>query len=253
MATTARTIVTNSMRELGILAAAEVPSAEDAAWILEKLNDLMNGWNAVRDKVFVEEFLEFVIIPSTQPLTIGVAANTPDYVVSVNRPVAIDAANVVLNNVSPAVRNPIQIRTYQWWALNSVRRVTSQYPTDLYYEPAWPNGKIYLWPLPTQAYGLELMVRGVLNDAMTLNTAFSMPPGYKQAVQLTLAEDIAPSFGLSASAKTVRAAGDARAKIANNNRVRPTLQTRDAGQPKGPSNRASFNYRTGVNFPSGRG
>jgi hypothetical protein len=252
MAITARTIVTNSMRELGILASAEVPSSNDAAWILEKLNDLLNNWNAVRDKVFVEEFLEFVIIPNTAPLTIGIAANAPDYVVSVNRPVAIDMANVILNNVSPSVRNPIQIRTYQWWALNSVRRVTSQYPTDLYYEPAWPNGKIYLWPLPTQAYGLELVVRGVLNDAMTMDTAFSMPPGYKSAIQLTLAEDIAPSFGVSASQKTMQRAGEARAQISANNRVRPTLQTRDAGMPKGTSNRSSFNYRTGVNMPEGR-
>ena len=40
------------------------------------------------------------------------------------------------------------------WNVNNERvpTLTGTIPTDLYYEPDWPNGSCFLWPVPTIAW-----------------------------------------------------------------------------------------------------
>ncbi|MCC6417225.1 MAG: hypothetical protein IT429_03135, partial [Gemmataceae bacterium] len=121
--------------------------------------------------------------------------------------------------------------------------------TDLYYDPTWPNGAIYLWPVPTQAYGLDLRTR-VLLDAVTLSSTFSLPPGYQDAITLTLAESLASAYVRPIAASLAQAALAARARIQANNDVTPTLQTQDSGMPGyGSGMDSNFNYRTGMLTP----
>src|SRR5438445_8386155 len=68
----------------------------------------------------------------------------PNFASPYPRPVYIDDANIVLNNVNPVVRTPIRIRDKDWWMANSVRTVPSSVPTDLYYDDSFPNGRINL-------------------------------------------------------------------------------------------------------------
>lgn len=244
MATTGRTLCTDAMLELAILQAGETPNDTDIQFVLRKLNRVINNWNAEREAIYATDAQHWTIVPGVQPQTIG---PTGLYVVT-QRPVAIDAANIILNNVSPVVRNPFHIRDYQWWALQSVQGVTSTLPTDLYYKPSWPNGELYLWPVPTQNYQLELFTRGIL-DSYTLDTVFSMPPGYQDALTLTLAEEIASGFSVTPSATTVRSAAKSRDRIFSNNRLSPRLTTYDAGMPPTNPNQGYFNYRTGMTMP----
>jgi hypothetical protein len=237
---TTRDLLTDSLHELNVLAAGESLSASDAALMLGKLNRLLDNWNAERAAVYVDRFDSYTLVPSLSPHTIGPTGAT--FTVT-QRPVKIDGANLVLNTSTPDVRTPICIRDAAWYQELSVPDLTGSIPTDVYYEPAWPNGRLFFWPIPTTAYDVELQTRIVL-ASLELDTVFSMPPGYQDAITLTLAEQVARSFGAVITEDLRFDARNARARIFANNDETPRL-TSDA--PESASNgRPSFNYLTGL-------
>lgn len=257
MPVTARDICQDALYEIRALA-PDTDTIEErlGAFVLSRLNQLVDQWNATRELVFCQLFESFLFIGGQQDYTIGPTDTIPpDFVVTGNRPVVIDGANILLNNVDPVVSNGINLRDYQWWLGLPVRGISTSFPTDLYYEPNWPNGILHFWPVPDTAYGLELTYRTVLSQ-FEMNTAFSMPPGYQKALTLTLAENIAPALGataLSSFGQTKQAASLARVQIGINNDFVPTIATQDSGMPGNYGYRTSFNYLTGMNRPPSRG
>ncbi len=241
-------LCTDAATELGVYAGGEPLSASDAQLLLRFLRRLFNGWNADRRAVYATSFLTFTIPPPIDPaipITIG---PTGDWVTD-SRPVSIDGANLVLTTSTPSVQLPIHIRDHQWWLGQSVPTLTTDVPTDLYYQPDWPDGKCFFWPVPSVAYDVALMVRVLLDEAVTLASDFTLPPGYQQAITLTLADMAMRAFGVPLErVPTLRTdASQARALIFGNNDQIPHLRTEDAGMTPGSSGRrADFNWISGA-------
>jgi hypothetical protein len=240
---TIRDIVTDALREIGVVAGTETPSASDASIGLNKLTRLFNNWNAERRAVYATAFSTFTLSPGVAPHTIGPTAAT--FTVA-QRPVSIDGASLILTGDSD-VYVPIAIRDAEWWHAQTVPDLESTVPTDLYYQPDWPNGQIYFWPVPTTAYQVELMIRVLLDDAVVLADTFSLPPGYQDAVTLTLAEMLLTPFGVAPPPTLAKDAKLARSRIFGNNEQPTRIQTNDAGMegPKSSGRRADFNWLTG--------
>jgi hypothetical protein len=243
MAVTIRTICTDAAKELEAIGAGETLSADDASTFLGLLRRLLNLWNADRRAVYATAFAEFTLVANLSPHTIGPTGAT--FTVT-QRPVSLEGANLVLNLTTPNVNTPIHVRDAQWWLRQSVPDLTSTYPTDVYYQPDWPNGKLFFWPVPTAAYDVQLMTRVLLSDTVDLNDSFSLPPGYQDAITLTLAEMSRRTFSRPVDPTLVRDASIARAAIFGNNDVIPRLTTRDAGMTPGRGGtRADFNWLNG--------
>lgn len=245
-AVTGMDVCVAAMQELGVLAASETPSGDDADFVLSKLNRLIDNWNARQENIYTSEFLTFTLIANTQPLTIGPSASSPNFTVT-QRPVSIDAANVILNNVSPSVRVPLNVHNDpKWWMNVSVPGVETTLSSDLYYQPTWPLGRIYLWCEQTYPYDLELLCRLVLAEAV-FATNLVMPQGYWDAMVLTLAENIAAPFRRKIDPNLSMRAREARAQIQANNTVVPSISTIDPGMPvrQSGSKRSNFNYLNG--------
>lgn len=235
---TAQELVTDALREIGVLNAVESPSGEDATFALGKLNRILDNLNAERRSVYADTFASYTLVPGTNPHTIGPTG--ANWTVT-QRPQSIEMANLVFGTDS---RMAVTIRDAQWYLSQTSRELTSSLPSDLYYEPAYPNGKVWLWPEPSVGYDLELLTRIVLGS-LTLASTFTMPPGYQDAVTLTLAEDLAGAFGVPATPHLMRKADAARGRVWGTTRVIPRLQTADAGMPGGLS--GTWDYRTGMN------
>lgn len=242
MPETTRQILNDALMEIGVYSVAETPTAADLSVALGKLNRILDNWNAERAAVYCDRFQTFTITPNLSPHTIGAAVDLPTWEVD-QRPVTIAGASVVLDNVTPAVYVPVAVHDAAWWQGVTVPGVTSEFPTDLYYEPDWPLGSVYLWPVPTVAYGIELQLRVILSS-LVLSDTFSMPPGYKDAIVLTLAEQLARPFGKAPDDTLRRDAAKARARIFAVNDDTPRISTHDAGMPG--RGRPTFNYRTGL-------
>lgn len=238
-------ICTHAMQEIGELGANESLDAADAQVVLNKLHRLLNNWNAERAAVYAAAFATYTLVPSLQPHTIG-----PDSATwaATLRPVSIDSASLILSGSSPSNYTPIAIHNAQWWGAQTVPGLTSTYPTDLYYQTDWPNGSIYFWPIPQAAYQVELQLRVLLNDTLTLEDEFTLPQGYEDAITLTLAESLCGRlFGQPLTPDLQQAARVARARVFNNNDQPPVLATLDFGMQGGRTSgsRADFNFLTG--------
>jgi len=238
MPLTWRAIATDVMVECGAIAGGETPEAADISAVLGKLRRLLNNWNADRRAVYATAFPTFTLTASLSPQTIGPTGN---FVVT-QRPVSIEGANVFISNV----KMPIRIVDAQWWLGQTDPSVTTTIPTDLYYQPDWPDGSLYFWPIPSAAYVVELQTRVLLDDLIDLDTEFSLPPGYQDAITLTGAEDcltIFPAAAPGVMGMLERKGREARSRIFANNDPTPKLCTADSGMQG--SRRSSWNYLTG--------
>lgn len=235
-------VIRDALVELGTVAAVDTVSPEDSELGLNRFNALLDEWNTDRQTVYRTTFERFTITANLQPHTIGPSGAT--WTVS-QRPESIESANLVLNTSTPPVLMPITLRDAEWWAAQTVPGISTSIPTDLYYDPAWGNGNVYLWPVPTVAYEIELWLRLVLDSDLALTDTFTMPPGYRKALTLTLAEDLAAPMRAQAAPSTVEAARQARARIFANNTTIPSLRTQDAGMPRGNGRGQYFNWLNG--------
>jgi hypothetical protein len=167
---TGRDLVTDAMLWINAIDAVEVPSAEEAAFVLRALNRILDNWNADRAAVYADAFNTYTLTPALSPHTIGPSGT---WVVT-SRPVSVEGAVLVFNTTN----NPqvgITLRDASWYRSLLAPSVSTSTPTDLYYEPDWPNGKLFFWPVPSTAYQVTLWTR-VLLARLGLNDAFTCRP-----------------------------------------------------------------------------
>ncbi len=74
------------------------------------------------------------------------------------------------------------IRPRDWWNAigNRSSTITSQIPTDLFYDPQFPLGVINIFPTPLLAYSCYFDTTQDQPGPMVLTTVLSMPPGYER-------------------------------------------------------------------------
>lgn len=236
-------IITQAMIEIGVLDPNETPTGPEANLVLIKLNRMLDSWNADKRYVYTVQFNQYPIVPNLQPHTIGPASGATFQVNQ--RPVKLESCQLILNNVTPEIRYPMNVRDSVWWSQKSAFAVSGSLPTDVYYEPDWPNGSLFLWPVPTTNYLLELTTWTVLGE-LQLASIFCMPPGYMDAVVYSLAIALCPSFATQPSPALALLAAKAIERIQSANIKSPRLGTRDAGIPKAEPARPYFNYLTGT-------
>jgi hypothetical protein len=228
------------LQELGVLAGGEQASTDDAAWVLQKLQRLFDRWNAKRVMVYANTFTSFALPTSTMPVTIG---PTGLLVVS-QRPVEIPSIGLVLNSSAPSeVEIFLNARDKDWWAQQNVKNLLSDLPTDYYYEPDWPNGSIYFWPVPTQANNVLIQQRGVIAQITSYEQSFTMPPGYWDATVYELALSLAPSFSRQPNPLLVQYRDKALRELQANNIASPVGIPSDPSMP-GTRRVGGFNYVT---------
>jgi hypothetical protein len=228
----------DALREIRVLNAVDGAADPDQDLALVRINRILDNWSADGRAIWAQHISAFVITPSLQPHTIG---PTGTWTLS-KRPEFIDRANLIVTN---STRRPLQVRDAEWWMGLPTPTLSGSDPTDLYYEREWPNGSVYLWPVPTTAYQVELLLQEDLSGVTVLpSDTVSLPPGYTDALMLTLAESLAPSFRVQLDPITARRAMEARARAFGNASRIPRLNTRDAGIPGGRRS-GSFNYLRG--------
>lgn len=220
---------------------ANQADAADLDFALTIFNELLDSLNADKRAVYNSVMQTFTLTPSLNPHTIGVAANSPTWSVTTNRPETIEHANLV---ISSDVHIPLTLRDDAWWANQRVPSVTSAIPTDLNYRATWPNGSIYLWPVPSSAYSLQLDYRTVLAQ-VALTDTFTLPPGYQQALRLTLQELLAGPFGVVLAPEVVAQAREARARVWAANDEIPRWHNDAAGFGRRAAGRTGWTYLTG--------
>jgi len=205
-------------------------------FFLSRLNLIIDSWNAQRDAVWCDIFSSYTLTPNLSPHTIGPSGAT--WTIAV-RPVTLDGCFLNLNTQIPNVFveiDRIDKDTYERYI--AVPGIATSVPTCVYYEQDWPKGKLFFYPVPNYAYAVRISTRTLLAQ-VAYTDSVDFPPGYQQALTLTLAEDTAAGLGASLQGITVQRAREARARIFANNTQSPVLNFRDGQQD---DRRSNYNY-----------
>lgn len=225
-------LISNALIELGVLAAGQTVSADHSSFCLNKLNRLFDNWNADGDYIYATTLFRGTLTPNHSPHTIGITGLTPaaDLVVSVTRPQKIDYANLILTDVTPNIHRKLTIKDDAWWMSNPIPDLATQIPYDLWPNYSWPLAQLYLWPVPTKAYDIEINLWTSL-ASVALTDTFTMPPGYEDAVTMSLAESLVSAFPSAPGAQTAALqAAQARGRIKALNSESPTMVCDGAAQ-----------------------
>lgn len=239
--------------ELGAIAAGDDIPAYLIQLTKTRLNQVADLWNARSLLAFNKTFSNYTLTPNHQPHLIGPGLHSPDFAVAAGtgggsgasvRPVKIYGCSIVLNNVTPSVSVPINVRDDDWWHNQRVKSLSSTIPTDVYYSPDFPNGSLFFWPVPSVAFGVELETRVPIAQC-DVNDTVSLPPGYELGLTLSTAEEMLSLIPVAGRQDGVLIARAARARgiIVGANSAAPTMATRDHGIAPGKSD--GFNYYTG--------
>jgi len=101
---------------------------------------------------------------------------------------------------------------------------TSVFPTQLFYDPAYPMGVIYLTPIPSEAGTILLRTWKPLTSIALISDAVAMPPGYQYFFELLLATQIARENGMQPSPDLVNDLRVARGVVKSGNNKTRVLQ-----------------------------
>jgi hypothetical protein len=203
------------MRTATILGASDVMEGNDAADALLVLNQMMDAWQA-------ERLFAYQIVSRTHALTTGVATYSigPGGTIDVDRPVRIEWA---FTRDSQHYDRPMNIVPDQVFASITRKDQGNNFPTVLYYAPGFPLGSIRIWEHPSANLVMHLGCWVTLSEFADLNSSVTLPPGYEQAIVLSMAELLSPEYGKEPSGSLVRMAAKARANIQQNNLPDPRI------------------------------
>lgn len=213
-------IITNAFVEGGIYAPGEPISADDMATGLTKFNRQFDNWNAESLFIYGTLLFQGTLTPNKNPHTIGLAGS--DFIVATARPPKILSANLVLTDQTPNIFRPLKIVDDDWWMNNPMPSLATQIPYYLWPNYSWPQGNLFLWPVPTKAYDIRLDLWTLFAN-LALTDVFTLPPGYEDAATLTLAETLRGLFEKPPSLTLSQGAAQARARVKSLNSEAPTM------------------------------
>jgi hypothetical protein len=194
---TVRDCVTDALRELGVLAAGEVASADDEIAGLAALNRLVDAWAAERLQIFTNSRTLFTITSGLADYEVGPTAS-PGAVMPF--PMFVENCNYLDSSISPSLEYQLQPLTNAAWARVPIKTLQSPRPTCYYWNATFPLGTLTLWPVPTAT-----TLQGVLYSPTQvaeftgLSQAISLPPGYRRMIVKNLALELSPSYERPAS------------------------------------------------------
>lgn len=237
---TGKDICRKSMQAGMLLGAGAQINGNEVQDVMDVVNMVIDGWNADRKMVYCERQTAFTITPNLNPHTIGPSGTWTQ----AQRPESISHASFIITSVTPNFYIPIKLRDFHWQAQQAVPGTSGTTSVSGYYEPDWPNGSLYLYPVPSVAYGINLWQRVILSQ-MLLTDTFSLPTGYLEALVMTSAEYLCPMWDANPPAMLSQKAAEARVRLWSENIIIPQISTRDAGMPSGNGRRSDFFWPDG--------
>jgi hypothetical protein len=202
---TALEIIRGSLRKLGVLAAGESLSSEEASDALRSLNSMLSSWNTQNLIMTGLEIEEFSLTSNKGSYTLGSGGELDTSI-----PVKTDLAFIKDSNNNEF---PIELVDNKKWGEIIDKSTTSTYPSKIYIDENYPLRKVYLYPVPSESSTLILHNFRKLSQISALTTSFSLPDGYERAIEYNLCIELAPEYGKSVPAEIMKVANEALANI----------------------------------------
>jgi len=208
---TARDLIKRTMRLLQVLETGEAPTSQEANDGLETLNSMLDEWNIDRAYVLSIDQVALTWPGSTESRTIGA---TGDF--AQTRPVQIHESTFYTDANGDDFNFRI-LDTRMGYTKLVDKDTASDLPEFLYYEPSFPNGTLYVWPVPSSSITVQLNYWTQLSSFASLDTTVSLAPGYTNLVVYGLCEYLAPEFGVAVPQEVLKIAHGVRGRVKKKN------------------------------------
>ena len=222
---TARDIVSRALRTIHVLDPGEVPSASEATDALETLN-AMTEWMSLPGLYIYATREDIVSWTANQASrTIGASGDF-----DITRPTRLrDGTFYRISDVDYQLGI---LRDRGQYAAIADKTSDTTHPEVIYYEPGYPLGTLYLWPVPSTTLAVHLLTESQLGTFATLDTAFSHPPGYYDLLTYELAIRLAPEFGVAVPPEVTNIVARVRRDVKRTNAKRPvaSIEIADPGR-----------------------
>ena len=200
---TARDVIERAHRLLGLVQAGDVmPEAHYVAG-LQSLNVLIESWQLEKLNVYAWQDKTFTLVVGDSTITLGATGNIT------TRPDHIEDIFITEGSID----YPVTMIERGRWDSIADKTTTGNIAEFAYYEPSYTMGVLNLYPVPSVANTLHVVMWVPFTAFATLATAVSLPPGYERAITYNLAIEIAPEYGKSVSAEVQKVAADSWANV----------------------------------------
>lgn len=218
--TTARDLITSSLKTAGVLGVGQSALAEDINDSLETLNSMIAQWARRRWLVY---HLVDVAWQADGSLSYSIGAGGDlDYA----RPDSVESAffRQTVSNPANPVDYPLTVLTSREDYNRISLKNLASFPSVLFYDSGYPLGYIYVWPIPSNLYQIHVSLKATLPSFANLSDSVTLPPEYSEAIKLNLAVRMKVMYQLPADPVLNALAKKSVDTIKNANAQIPTLK-----------------------------
>lgn len=212
---TGGSIVRRALRLIGVYAAGENLSAEDAQDGLAGLNSLVGSLSNSKLLINAMTLDEHVLTSGVSTVTIGPSGD----IVSV-RPLTVDQCSYLEKDGISYPLKKIDATDY-----NAIGEKETQGDVPVYFWASadMPDMTIRFYPVPGSGYTLNLWSWKPLHGFPNLITQLALPPGYQEMLEFNLACTLAPEYERDPSSEVRRQAMLTMKRVKRTNTVVPRL------------------------------
>lgn len=219
-----RDLIEASMREIGVLAASETASAQEATDGLARLVMLRDRLSNEKLTLHTVSRSTWTIAPGTGTYSVGVAGH-----IDIVQPAYIQDVRLLDTSTDPWTESPLHPLTEEAWEAIAQKDRTAPRPEAWYYDHglAAVSGlaSLTLWPTPTAS-----MLRGVIyhwsdwsdidasHPPLALDSLVLVPRGYEEMLVTNLALMLCPTYERQPHPMLMKAAIESMAAIKRVNR-----------------------------------
>lgn len=183
---TAQNVITNALRDVGVLAEGQTPSTAMAKEGLQLLQQFVDSLPIKRGLLFARSRVVLPLTSGQQVYTIGSGAN-----LSTPRPVFLEKATCLRVSGTTNYETKVAILTQKQYAAITVKAITTGVVEAIFYDHGYTTsgfGSITVYPYPDVS-GISLVLYGPVpvSGFNNLKTSYIFPPGYAEMFEFNLA------------------------------------------------------------------
>ena len=207
--TTWAELMSHVLVELNVLRLGERMDAPTKEWMLEKCQEMIDGWAADAFLIPGHERASVTLgggegqVPASQKIVIGPSSS--DFGDESHWPLEPIPYRMILGRIHGfGNTQPVPMVKYDLLQYNDARNssvTVVSTPSAFYYERKFDRGLLYFNLIPTAGVWVELTYQSDLPGSSPIdddgNNQINLPPGYKKAIRYNMALEMAPSYDIA--------------------------------------------------------
>jgi hypothetical protein len=204
-------LVNGALFDIGRLQPGDSPTTAENTLYLQILNDMIDQFTNELGPIYAETLDILTWTGGQATRTIGTGGDF-----NISRPQRILSAWYRFQSVNDYA---LKVITHQEYEQIVIKSLSVDFPQYLAYNPTFPTGTLYIWPIPQANATIRLNSWKPLSSVAALSDTVSLPPGYNELIKYNFEIRVGPGNGGLVDPMIVELANQAKFKVARANEV----------------------------------